>query len=266
MNDNRCIFCKKDASTSVSEEHIIPESLGNIEHRLPPGVVCDQCNNYFAREVEAPVLLSEYFIQARSRRGVPSKRGKIPLIKGILMPAIIPVLWGPHKNGGLSIYPLYAHDSERFRDFLTLAKEFTIIQPVATDVEVSLMSRFLGKVAIEALVDRVIHVPGWRSEIVDKEELDPLRNYVRFGNPKIKWEFNQRRLYEEAKLFEDEKGAQFDVLHEWDFIYTEEQELFFVLAIFGVEYAISLSNPDISNYKDWLRSNKNKSKLLDEKT
>jgi hypothetical protein len=55
----RCIFCKKDGTTSVSKEHIIPESLGNTLHTLPLGVVCDTCNDYFAREVEKPFLESE---------------------------------------------------------------------------------------------------------------------------------------------------------------------------------------------------------------
>lgn len=40
-----CIFCHKDSSNSKSIEHIIPESLGNKEHILPNGYVCDICNN-----------------------------------------------------------------------------------------------------------------------------------------------------------------------------------------------------------------------------
>ena len=47
----RCIFCKKDSLDSKSIEHIMPESLGNVNHILQPGVVCDECNNYFARKV-----------------------------------------------------------------------------------------------------------------------------------------------------------------------------------------------------------------------
>jgi len=44
----RCIFCKNPSDNSVSVEHIIPESLGNISHILPKGWVCDTCNNYIA--------------------------------------------------------------------------------------------------------------------------------------------------------------------------------------------------------------------------
>ena len=48
-----CIFCKGDSSQSLSGEHVIPESLGNTEHILKAGIVCDQCNNYIASKVKA---------------------------------------------------------------------------------------------------------------------------------------------------------------------------------------------------------------------
>jgi hypothetical protein len=50
----RCPFFKSDSTASRSIEHIIPESLGNMTQILPPGVVCDGCNNYFSRKVEGP--------------------------------------------------------------------------------------------------------------------------------------------------------------------------------------------------------------------
>ncbi len=63
----RCIFCKGDSNQSRSVEHIIPEALGNIEHVLPRGIVCDTCNNYFARKVEGPLLETQWFRHARSK-------------------------------------------------------------------------------------------------------------------------------------------------------------------------------------------------------
>ena len=74
----RCIFCKHDSSTSVSVEHIVPESLGNIDHVLPVGVVCDGCNQYFARKVERQLLESPIFRLLRANMAIPNKRGRIP--------------------------------------------------------------------------------------------------------------------------------------------------------------------------------------------
>ena len=51
-----CLFCKENSTNSISVEHIIPESLGNKEHILPKGIVCDKCNQYFAIKLEKPLL------------------------------------------------------------------------------------------------------------------------------------------------------------------------------------------------------------------
>lgn len=59
-------------------EHIVPESLGNVEHVLPVGAVCDGCNQYFARKVERPLLESPLFRFLRANMAIPNKRGRIP--------------------------------------------------------------------------------------------------------------------------------------------------------------------------------------------
>lgn len=87
----RCIFCKQDSSASKSVEHIVPESLGNTEHVLPIGSVCDGCNQYFARKVERPLLESPMLRLLRKSMAVPNKRGRIPA-------------WRPTDGSGLPNY------------------------------------------------------------------------------------------------------------------------------------------------------------------
>jgi hypothetical protein len=82
----RCVFCKGDSSTSKSREHIFPESLGNTTQVLPPGIVCDHCN-YFSRKVEKPFLEHPSIRSLRCGQGIPSKRGNIPSIPGMLLPS-----------------------------------------------------------------------------------------------------------------------------------------------------------------------------------
>jgi hypothetical protein len=43
--DKRCIYCLSETGPFTSEEHIMPESLGNYDTFLPKGFVCDPCNN-----------------------------------------------------------------------------------------------------------------------------------------------------------------------------------------------------------------------------
>jgi hypothetical protein len=77
----KCIFCKNNSDNSKSAEHIIPESLGNKEHILPVGIVCDSCNQYFASKVEKKVLELPYFRSVRHRSRIKSKKGRIPFLK-----------------------------------------------------------------------------------------------------------------------------------------------------------------------------------------
>ena len=65
-----CLFCKQNTDNSKSVEHIIPESLGNKEHILPRGLVCDNCNQYFAIKIEKPLLEQPYFRNIRHRAGI----------------------------------------------------------------------------------------------------------------------------------------------------------------------------------------------------
>ena len=72
----RCIFCGNDSSNSKSVEHIVPESFGNKCIILKKGIVCDKCNNYFARKVEQPFLESEPIRILRQELQLENKRRK----------------------------------------------------------------------------------------------------------------------------------------------------------------------------------------------
>lgn len=254
-----CIFCRSDASSSNSVEHIVPESLGNEEHILPKGVVCDTCNNYFARKIEGPLLETSYLKYARSTMGVPNKRGYVPPVIGViprLRKKVDVWLNGPHLHIGAK----KEEDLRQIDEAILSGRINSVFLPVPTEIDKRLMSRFLGKVAIEALASRLIHVEGWREEILGVEGLEPLRRYVRRGDAPSTWEFSQRRIYPADYLFA-QSDQTFEVLHEFNFIYTDEQRLFFIFAMFGEEFAIDMSSPSIEEYLKWLDDNGKQSPL-----
>lgn len=211
----RCIFCKQISNESVSIEHILPESLGNIEAILPPSFVCDKCNNYFSREVEGPVLSSGIFRLLRNDKQIPSKKDKIPV-------------FGNTENPDLPDYRV--------------------------------MGRFIGKVGLEALAQRTQKVNGWNEEIVSKIEIDELRAFVRFNKGAESWPFTYRTLYPVNAVFDD-KGQTFEMLHEYDLLYTRGYEIYIILLLFGVEFAMNLGGRILDGYKNWLKENDWKSPL-----
>jgi hypothetical protein len=204
----RCIFCKNESNNSSSQEHFIPQSLGNTEHILPPGLICDSCNNYFARKIERPVLGSPMFRLLRADRLVPNKRGKVPKFL----------------------------ESE---------------EPGLPDFR--LMSRLIAKIALAGLAFRTLSVPGWNDELTDKPELDEIRSYARFNIGET-WPFAYRTLYPVNAIFEED-GTFYEVLHEFDFLYTSSQEMYFVIALFGVEFAMNLGGRVLDGYSKWLSDN-----------
>jgi len=249
-----CIFCKQNTETSVSVEHIIPESLGNKEHILPKGIVCDRCNNYFANKIERPMLDIPYFISARNRMAVENKKGRVPKDWGMLMSP-----WGSKvelyheadKNKGIGVL-----DEQTFQ-WLSKQRKFTMIVPMNANPpnENIFISKFLGKVAIEAFAKIGLGLDGGIDDVTHNIGLDPLRNYVRYGNGPKLWPYNMRQLYAEDQRFLD-KGVinDFEVLHEYQLFQTSPNIWHLVLIIFGIEFCINLCDPTCLDYDAWLQA------------
>lgn len=73
-----CLFCLQSDGGFTSHEHALPESLGNRDLVLPPGVVCDRCNNTTLSELDQ--LICDFFPikMRRTMLGIASKAGKVP--------------------------------------------------------------------------------------------------------------------------------------------------------------------------------------------
>ncbi len=258
----RCIFCKENSDHSASVEHIVPESLGNKEHVLPPGWVCDGCNNYLAREVEKPFLASQYGEYSRFQMGIVNKRGRIPSAKGWHPRSGVAVKLSPSESGGLDVFPQAERDGARWVESILTHRHGTLVVPASESPESdAVTSRFIGKIAIEVLAQRCISLPGWNDEVVGNPGLDGLRRHVRRGAQEFGWPVHIRRIYPAEFLFTDEAGNSYELLHEWDIMQTGNGEYLVVVAILGLEYAINLGSPEVEGYRQWLAHNGNRSPL-----
>jgi hypothetical protein len=258
----RCIFCKTNSDDSKSVEHIIPESLGNVEHILPAGWVCDACNNYLSREVEKPFLDSLYGRSSRFSMRVPSKRGRFPSVLGFHPQSRTKVELFYSSEDGLSVGAAEGEDESRWVASLQSRTSGTLYIPSPDLADANYAtSRFIGKVGLEVLASRCLEILGWNDEVVDKSELDELRRYVRLGAPKVIWPVNIRRIYPQDFQFADTKYGPHQILHEWDILCTPGGEFYVVVAIFGVEYAINLGGPELDGFHEWLKKNNDRSPL-----
>ena len=100
-----------------------------------------------------------------------------------------------------------------------------------------------------------------------------MREYARYGKGEY-WQYNQRRIYSEGDVvFNQDEDLNYEILHEMKFFTREhkrfpngyvEAEVYFVMAIAGIEYAICMSDPNISEYQKWIEEHNDISPLNDD--
>jgi hypothetical protein len=124
------------------------------------------------------------------------------------------------------------------------------------------VSRFLAKVALEFLTNRIKNDEDWIEEIITNAELDPIRNYARFGKGSF-WKYHQRRIYSEETRFTDpiHHPEPYEIIHEMDILYTLDRLMYFILVIKGIEFAINLAQSETDYYVNWLQKNNNSSPI-----
>jgi hypothetical protein len=254
----RCIFCNASSAGSASIEHVVPESLGDSTVILPRGIVCDGCNNYFSVKIEKPLLETGYFRLSRFRNDLASKRGRIPALGALHLESGLEVVIAKERVAGAIQQSLHCADERgEARLIHDILKRGTgrLVFPAPGGPPLPLLARFIAKIGLEILTDRVRLIPGWEEEVVFRDEIDLVREYARYGRGPTNWPLSIRRLYPENRPFSGEDGALYQVMHEETLLYTPTGELYAVCAILGIEYAINLGGPEIEGYEYWLKSN-----------
>lgn len=259
-----CLFCKQVSDNSKSVEHIIPESLGNKDIVLPRGIVCDDCNQYFATKIEKPLLEQPYFKNVRHRAQIESKKGRIPIEKALIISPTIAkaeIIFDKHDRTIVNILDESVAEKIAKSSHGSMIIQ-TIDKPEDND---KIVSRFLAKMAVEGLLFYLINEEGWIDEIMTNKGLDEIKRFARYGQGTDFWPYHQRRIYSEDTRFNHPDIAikNYEVLHEFKILPTKEEHYYFVVVIMGIEYAISLGGPGIDSYKDWLKENGGKSILDD---
>jgi hypothetical protein len=139
-----------------------------------------------------------------------------------------------------------------------------------------MLSRFLAKCAYEYLVFQIKEEHFLEfSEYLKDGQFELLRKYARYGEGCKIWPYSQRRIYGEGDIFCGFSVEEsYEILHEMDFLANELDrknvnnieyrtvELYYILVIMGIEYAICFAEPDISGYNLWLQENDFKSPIF----
>ncbi|PVY69423.1 HNH endonuclease [Cupriavidus alkaliphilus] len=261
----RCIFCKQDSNDSQSVEHIIPESLGSRKRILPQGVVCDKCNNYFARKVEQPILNQPWLRNLRAWHQVPTKKGNFPSLLGQIAGANVKVSLRRENDGTVQ----FATEKGSESPFLEAVVNSGFKTPLVffvhdENVPQREMARFLGKMAIEACAEIFAGNRDAHDKFVDEPFYDRMRDFARYGTGPDVWPFYQRRIYPvETMMRPPETNEWVQAGFGFSLFMTRKFETLFAFVFYGMEFVINVGGPSTMGYEEWLEEHNGISPLVE---
>jgi len=242
----------------------MPESIGSKKRVLAPGIVCDQCNNYFARKVEDPILNHPSMRNFRAWYQVPNKCGKFPSLKGHIVGTDISVGLRLNKDGTLRIEPERERDTEYIKTEIDRGSLSPILFTVEMDPPKREMSRFLCKMALETLAETLSAQNKITETIVECDFFDRIRNYARYGTNYPEWPYSQRRI------FPAETFMRHPDTNEWvqagfgcGWFMNKRRETLFAFGFYGTEFVINVGGPSIRGYEEWLEDHGNISPMVE---
>jgi hypothetical protein len=137
-----------------------------------------------------------------------------------------------------------------------------LIFPIEIDPPQKAMSRFLAKMALEAIAFRHIEYKSG-NRVVEDPYFERIRRFARYGGVREEWPYHRRMVFPmdtEMRHPETRNWVQAGFGHE--ILKTSYPETYFVFLLYGVEFAINLGGPAIKGYKAWLEENDQISPIL----
>ena len=192
----------------------------------------------------------------RFHQDLVNKKGRLPTVTGLISPRTMVEIWRDPNSDKISVgVPPEA------AELVLKSRGGTLFIPTEYPPAMgSIVSRFLAKVALESMAQCLLNTAKGLAYVVDEPQLNLIRNHARRGTTPV-WPTHIRRIYDANKHWPTENGEPVQVVHEFDFLMTQNGELYFVLALCGQEYVINVAGPDIDGYLQWLDENINASPL-----
>lgn len=224
---DKCAFCGKklihegEGSNTKSEEHIIPFSLGNEQLVLERGIICDQCNNYFALKIEKPFLELDTIKLLRSYHLVESRKKHVPPMDVYFMGEQVPWVYDKKMEAPTIILPeeicLRLKNGETPQLFFS--QNIDLYSLSNNDI----VKRMLAKIFLEILLYYQIRMLKEKQTsesicFIYDEKIKKLIDYVRYGNRKEDYQYTVTAVKKTIPFQADDFVARITLLNDKNWI------------------------------------------------
>jgi hypothetical protein len=231
----------------------MPESIGSKKRLLPRGVVCDKCNNYFARKVEQPILNHPWMRNIRAWEQIPNKKGTYQSMVGYIAGTEVAVNMRRSPSGGIQLDTEKRNDQKMLQRAISDNFERPLIFTIEDELPKREMSRFLCKMAYETFAELFCKSLQGTSHLINEPFLNNIRRYARYGDNFKEWPFSQRRIFPHDTLM------QHPTTNEWvhagfgcGLFMNKRRETLFGFIFYGVEFVVNIGGPSVAGYHEWL--------------
>jgi hypothetical protein len=188
----------------------------------------------------------------RFHQSIGNKKGRIPSLDGVVLPDDIPIK--VYKSKDIKLTFGAVPDEASVQRIIQTGRGEITFEDTTTPPDNFIVSRFLAMMALEAIAQRFAPYEGGLDYLIDEPQFDPIRNHARRGHPRS-WPYYVRRIYEENTKHLNDNDEPVQTIFEYTLFWTPHSELYFVIAIFGLEFAINVGGPELEGYEEWLSRN-----------
>jgi len=189
---------------------------------------------------------------------VPSKKGKLPFVLGHMYGTDIKVGMRLGKDKRPELRAERQGDIPRIRQVASDAatrgeSSVFVFEQRAESPPQREMSRFLCKMALEALYQRFAADPELIALLIDEPHYDRIRDFARRGNEALIWPYRERPIFpEETEMRHPTTGKWVQFGFGYDLFMTRSRETYFAFCYYGTEYVLNVGGPSLLGFDQWL--------------
>jgi hypothetical protein len=262
---HQCIWCLRYESSATfgSESHVLPRCIGNIaEQVLPKGVVCDDCNHHFGRELERS-LIEEPILRALAAilglRDGASEFSYQHAASGVRRTAHITAEVSANRITVTTQYEIEGQPNKPSEArAIVMSKDYV-------QRDLAFLSRAVHKIAFESVAHSLFVGTGLKKQSKEMGDIDlfdhgfnVIREWVRYGEP-------QHSVRPALRILKLDEVKRQEELWEWGGKGGRFQGwIYYELNLFNDWYIVSLTSPASKvrgHLVDWFKKRKPKHRV-----